>query len=78
VTANRKPVTRFFLMAVALFALAVARPAHARCASLVNRLEAENCLPGTPQNARDIRRAGDPTIQAAPTEISVDRSEALR
>jgi len=44
--------------------------AHASCTSPANAIEAENCLPGTPQSQWDISGAGDPSIQGFATDIS--------
>ena len=46
--------------------------AHASCTSPANSIEAENCLPGTPQAQWDISGAGDPSIQGFATDISVN------
>ena len=50
---------------------AVAPSAHASCAAPGNEIEAENCLPGTPQNQWDVSGTGDSSIQGFATEISV-------
>ena len=58
--------------AVALAGLAAVAPsAHASCAVPGNEIEAENCLPGTPQNQWDVSGMGDSSIQGFATEISV-------
>ena len=58
--------------AIALGGLAAVAPsAHASCAAPGNEIEAENCLPGTPQNQWDVSGMGDSSIQGFATEISV-------
>ena len=49
----------------------MAPSAHASCAAPGNEIEAENCLPGTPQNQWDVSGMGDSSIQGFATEISV-------
>jgi hypothetical protein len=51
--------------------------ALASCTSPVNLIEAENCLPGTPQSQWDISGAGDPTIQGFATSISVNQGQTV-
>src|SRR5215213_4622145 len=58
------------VLAIAL-GLAVAPAADASCGAPANEIEAENCLPGTPQNQWDVSGAGDASIQGFATDISV-------
>lgn len=52
--------------------------AHASCASPAHQIEAENCLPGTPQSLWDVSGAGDPSLQGFATRMSVDLGETVR
>ncbi|MGO9211040.1 MAG: N,N-dimethylformamidase beta subunit family domain-containing protein [Terriglobales bacterium] len=51
--------------------------AHASCSSPANAIEAENCLPGTPQSQWDISGAGDPSIQGFATDISFNVGQTV-
>ncbi len=51
--------------------------AHASCTSPANAIEAENCLPGTPQSQWDISGAGDPSIQGFATDISFNVGQTV-
>jgi len=51
--------------------------AHASCSSPANAIEAENCLPGTPQSQWDITGAGDPSIQGFATDISFNAGQTV-
>ncbi len=51
--------------------------AHASCSSPANAIEAENCLPGTPQSQWDISGAGDPSIQGFATDISFNAGQTV-
>jgi hypothetical protein len=66
-----RPTMRAYAVA-ALFCLGLPGAAYASCASPANAIEAENCLPGTPESTWDIPSgdAGDPTIQGYATDIS--------
>lgn len=59
----------------------VAFPAclRASCGSPANAIEAENCLPGTPQTTWDISTgdAGDPSIQGFADQISVKPGDTI-
>jgi hypothetical protein len=83
----RSPARRRLVIAVAALAAgtmaAAPSTASASCASPANPVEAENCLPGTPQATWDVPGtatysspgagpSGDPTIQGFSTDISVD------
>jgi hypothetical protein len=63
-------------------ATAVTYPLEAisSCSAPANAIEAENCLPGTPQSTWDIptKNAGDSSIQGFATNISVNRGEIVR
>ncbi len=49
------------------------------CASPANAIEAENCLPGTPQSTWDIPSpAGDTSIQGFATNISVNKGSLVQ
>ena len=52
---------------------------HASCASPANAVEAENCLPGTPQSTWDVPTgdAGDPSIQGFADQISVNAGSTI-
>jgi hypothetical protein len=52
---------------------------EASCASPANAIEAENCLPGTPQSTWDIptKNAGDTSIQGFATNISVNKGDTV-
>src|SRR5262245_30985596 len=64
------------LPAVAALGL-VPRSASASCAVPANPIEAENCLPGTPQSTWDVSGAGDSTIQGFATNISVNKGNPI-
>src|SRR5215813_15292350 len=64
------------LPAVAALGL-VPRSASASCAVPANPIEAENCLPGTPQSTWDVSGAGSSTIQGFTTDISVNRGSVI-
>lgn len=52
--------------------------AHASCASPVNAIESENCLPGTPQSVWDLPGGAiDTSIEGFATDISVNRGETI-
>jgi hypothetical protein len=51
--------------------------AHASCITPANGIEAENCLPGTPQTTWDVSGTGDSTIQGFATDISVNRGSTI-
>src|SRR6202011_5008499 len=71
---GRQIMRRFrdcFLLLTVLYPLWLATPALASCSSPANAIEAENCLPGTPQTTWDVSGAGDSTIQGFTTDISV-------
>jgi hypothetical protein len=57
---------------VALLAT-TAPQAVASCASPVNQIEGENCLPGTSSDVWDFSGGGDSSIQGFATDISVNR-----
>lgn len=66
------------LLLSAAVALALPAPVFASCAAPANAVEAENCLPGSPQSAWDISPAvGDPTIEGFSTEFSHDAGETI-
>lgn len=53
--------------------------AHATCAAPANAIEAENCLPGSPQGAWDVSPiVGDATIQGFATDISYNKGETAQ
>ncbi len=53
--------------------------AESSCASPANTIEAENCLPGTPQSTWDIpSQAGDTSIQGFATNISVNKGSPVQ
>ncbi|TKB27207.1 DUF4082 domain-containing protein [Desulfopila sp. IMCC35006] len=53
--------------------------AESSCASPANAIEAENCLPGTPQSTWDIPSpAGDTSIQGFATNISVNKGSLVQ
>ena len=60
------------LLIVATVLIFFSAAAHASCTSPANSIEAENCLPGTPQSQWDVIGAGDPSIQGFATDISVN------
>jgi hypothetical protein len=70
--------SRFAPLVIAglLFAisLVVVESAYGSCSSPANPIEAENCLPGNPNNEWDVSTgdAGDPSIQGFATDISVN------
>lgn len=68
-------LTRCSLVAVAYFGFAIA--AFATCASPGNPIEAENCLPGTPQNQWLPPGGGATDIQGFATDISVNVGQTI-
>jgi hypothetical protein len=74
-------ILKKLLMALSLFIAVIMLPleAAASCASPNNAIEAENCLPGSPDSVWDIPTgdAGDPTIQGFTTNISVNQGETV-
>ena len=66
-----------FLLLTAVYPLWLATPALASCSSPANAIEAENCLPGTPQTTWDVSGAGDSTIQGFTTDISVNVGQTV-
>jgi len=66
-----------FLLLTVLYPLWLATPALASCSSPANAIEAENCLPGTPQTTWDVSGAGDSTIQGFTTDISVNVGQTV-
>ncbi len=77
-------LTRFFLLLNVLLTIAAVSifapdKAESSCSSPANAIEAENCLPGTPQSTWDIpsRDAGDQSIQGFATDISVNKGETV-
>ena len=58
-------------------ALAIAPAAHASCASPVNEIEAENCLPGTPASIWDVPGAGSAEIRGFATDISANQGQTV-
>jgi Domain of unknown function (DUF4082)/Bacterial Ig-like domain/Bacterial Ig domain len=66
-----------FLLLTVLCPLWLAPPALASCSSPANAIEAENCLPGTPQNTWDVSGAGDSTIQGFTTDISANVGQTV-
>jgi hypothetical protein len=70
-------VMRTLLLSAAV-ALALPAPALASCAQPANAIEAENCLPGSPQSAWDVSPAvGNPTIEGFSTEFSHNVGETI-
>jgi Domain of unknown function (DUF4082)/Bacterial Ig domain len=57
--------------------LITAPSAHASCTSPANKIEAENCLPGTPESQWQIVGSGDSTIQGFTTDISVNIGQTV-
>jgi hypothetical protein len=51
--------------------------AVASCATPANSIEAENCLPGTPQSTWDISGTGDSSIQGFGDNISVNVGQTI-
>jgi hypothetical protein len=47
------------------------------CSAPANPIEAENCLPGNPDDQWDVNGAGDPTIQGFATDISVNVGQTI-
>ena len=70
---------RLLVWASIFVALAAPSLLRASCASPSNAIEAENCLPGTPQSTWDVssRNAGDPTIQGFADQISVNVGQTI-
>ena len=66
-----------FLLLTVVYPLWLATPALASCSSPANAIEAENCLPGTPQTTWDVSGAGDSTIQGFTTDISVNVGQTV-
>src|SRR5438270_11365221 len=64
------------VVALALF-VCLSVPAFADCTHPANAIEAENCLPGTPQGQWDVDVVGDPTIQGFATDISVNVGQTI-
>ncbi|MBS0394369.1 MAG: DUF4082 domain-containing protein, partial [Proteobacteria bacterium] len=64
----------------AVLALGLPGAAYASCSSPANPIEAENCLPGTPDTVWDIPSgdAGDPTIQGFADQISVTPGQTIK
>src|SRR5690348_3448025 len=58
------------LIAVVCFTASASLSSFASCGSPANKIEQENCQPGTPQSVWDVTGAGDPTIQGFATDIS--------
>ncbi len=65
------------LLLTVLCPLWLATPAFASCSSPANPIEAENCLPGTPQSTWDVSGAGDSTIQGFTTDISANVGQTV-
>ncbi len=72
-------ITRFAHRAIvlALVCGAVVIPANASCLSPANRIEAENCLPGTPESTWKVSGTGDATIQGFATDFSVSIGQTV-
>src|SRR5438105_3016579 len=64
-------------LAGTVFLLFLATAAFGSCTAPANQIEAENCLPGTPQSQWDIEGAGDPSIQGFTTDISVNVGQTI-
>src|SRR5581483_8975956 len=63
-----------------LLALLSPLSSFASCSVPANSIEAENCLPGSPQSQWDIQSsddAGDPSIQGFATDISVNVGQTV-
>lgn len=65
------------IAAILLLCLFVSAPLFGSCSSPANAIEAENCLPGTPQSDWDVSGAGDPSIQGFATDISVNVGQTI-
>jgi len=78
-------ISRFEKLAMLLLSFVVATTfirtpgAFGSCSSPANAIEAENCLPGTPQSTWDIptKDEGDTTIQGFATNISVKPGDTV-
>jgi hypothetical protein len=72
-----KRMEKYLLLLAVALPVWVSSSAFASCSSPKNTIEAENCLPGTPQSQWDISGAGDSTIQGFATSISVNQGQTV-
>ena len=72
-----KRLEKYLLLLAVTLPVWVSSSAFASCSSPKNTIEAENCLPGTPQSQWDISGAGDSTIQGFATSISVNQGQTV-
>ena len=72
-----KRLEKYLLLLAVVLPVWVSSRAFASCSSPKNSIEAENCLPGTPQSQWDVSGAGDSTIQGFATSISVNQGQTV-
>ena len=67
------------IFAALILCLLTSAPLFGSCSAPANAIEAENCLPGTPDSSWDISGAGagDPSLQGFATDISVNVGQTI-
>src|SRR5919197_2447872 len=74
---SKAPAAIFPFLLLLVCMMRSASPAWASCSASGNAIEAENCLPGTPQSTWDVSGAGDSSIQGFADNISVNVGQTI-